>query len=185
MDLGEFQAWTRVAPATIEVSVSGSAAEVEQAIAAICALPCPRRKYGRCGKSSKPRAGCWAWCAPSSQFLTLILITAALCLLTTLTAWVLDRRKDFAVMKALGASEGLITGFFAAQAAAIGATGALVGFAAGIGIAMWIGASKLPCRSSAQAGGTAAGAGGKRRTGSDFGHAAGFPAAPHLSRQPC
>jgi putative ABC transport system permease protein len=139
MDLGEFQAWTGVAPATIEVSVSGSAAEVEQAMANLRdALPQaevrPVRQIveaeGRV--LGKTRGTLLAASA-------LILITAALCVLTTLTAWVLDRRKDFAVMKALGASERLIAGFFAAEAAAIGATGALVGFAAGIGIAMWIG----------------------------------------------
>jgi len=53
--------------------------------------------------------------------------------------WVFDRRRDFAIMKALGASERLITIFFAAEAAALGATGALVGFLVGIGIAAWIG----------------------------------------------
>ena len=139
MDLGEFRAWTGVAPATIEVSVSGSAAQVEQAIAELrTALPQtevrPVRQIveaeGRV--LGKTRGTLLATSA-------LILITAALCVLTTLTAWVLDRRKDFAVMKALGASERLIAGFFAAEAAAIGAAGALVGFAAGVGIAMWIG----------------------------------------------
>jgi len=69
----------------------------------------------------------------------LIILTAALCVLATLTGWVFDRRKDFAIMKALGASEGLVSGFFAAEAAALGAVGALLGFAIGIGIAAWIG----------------------------------------------
>src|SRR2546430_3821009 len=32
----------------------------------------------------------------------LIILTAALCVTATLTAWVLDRRRDFAIMKALG-----------------------------------------------------------------------------------
>jgi putative ABC transport system permease protein len=56
-----------------------------------------------------------------------------------LTGWVFDRRRDFAIMKALGASERLISGFFAAEAAALGAVGALFGFVIGIGIAAWIG----------------------------------------------
>jgi putative ABC transport system permease protein len=42
-------------------------------------------------------------------------------------------------MKALGASERLLTGFFAAEAACLGAVGALAGFAIGVGIAAWIG----------------------------------------------
>ena len=53
--------------------------------------------------------------------------------------WVFDRRRDFAIMKALGASERLVNGFFAAEAAALGLIGALLGYAVGIGIAAWIG----------------------------------------------
>jgi putative ABC transport system permease protein len=69
----------------------------------------------------------------------LIVLTAALCVLSTLMGWVFDRRRDFAIMKALGASAGLLNGFFAAEAAVLGAGGAVIGFAAGIGIAAWIG----------------------------------------------
>ena len=69
----------------------------------------------------------------------LIILTAALCVLSTLMGWVFDRRRDFAIMKALGASGRLLNGFFAAEAAALGAIGALLGFVAGIGIAAWIG----------------------------------------------
>jgi ABC-type antimicrobial peptide transport system permease subunit len=42
-------------------------------------------------------------------------------------------------MKALGASARILNGFFAAEAALLGAGGAVIGFAAGIGIAAWIG----------------------------------------------
>ena len=69
----------------------------------------------------------------------MIILTAALCVLATLTAWVLDRRRDFAIMKALGASGRLINGFFAAEAAALGVVGAILGFFIGIGVAAWIG----------------------------------------------
>ena len=69
----------------------------------------------------------------------LIILTSALCVLSTLIGWVFDRRRDFAIMKALGASERLISGFFAAEAAALGAVGALVGFTLGVGVAAWIG----------------------------------------------
>jgi putative ABC transport system permease protein len=69
----------------------------------------------------------------------LIILTAALCVLSTLMGWVLDRRRDFAIMKALGASSRFLNGFFAAEAAALGAVGAVVGFFLGIGIAAWIG----------------------------------------------
>jgi putative ABC transport system permease protein len=69
----------------------------------------------------------------------LIILTAALCVLSTLMGWVFDRRRDFAIMKALGASDRLLNSFFAAEAAALGATGAVIGFVLGIGIAAWIG----------------------------------------------
>jgi putative ABC transport system permease protein len=42
-------------------------------------------------------------------------------------------------MKALGASERLVNGFFAAEAAVIGAAGGVIGFLIGIGVAAWIG----------------------------------------------
>ena len=67
-----------------------------------------------------------------------IVVTAILCVIATLTAWVLEQRKNFAIMKALGASERLITGFFAAEAAALGVAGALAGFVIGLGAAAWI-----------------------------------------------
>ena len=69
----------------------------------------------------------------------LIILTAALCVLSTLMGWVFDRRRDFAIMKALGASGRVLNGFFAMEAAALGATGAVLGFIVGIGIAAWIG----------------------------------------------
>ena len=69
----------------------------------------------------------------------LIILTAAVCVLSTLTGWISDRRRDFALMKALGASGRMLQGFFAAEAAALGAVGALLGFTIGAGIAVWIG----------------------------------------------
>jgi len=69
----------------------------------------------------------------------LIIATAALCVLATLIGWVLDRRRDFAIMKALGAPQSLVTSFFAAEASLLGGTGAVLGFGLGIGAALWIG----------------------------------------------
>jgi putative ABC transport system permease protein len=70
---------------------------------------------------------------------TLVILTSALCVLATLIGWVFDRRRDFAIMKALGASEHLVNGFFAAEAAALGIVGGILGFFIGIGVAAWIG----------------------------------------------
>ena len=52
---------------------------------------------------------------------------------------VVDRRRDFAIMKALGASDRLIALFVAGEAAVLAAAGSVLGFAAGIGIASLIG----------------------------------------------
>jgi len=53
--------------------------------------------------------------------------------------WVFDRRRDFAIMKALGASDLVIAMFVAGEAAALSVAGSILGFAAGTGIAAWIG----------------------------------------------
>jgi ABC-type lipoprotein release transport system permease subunit len=79
----------------------------------------------------------------------LIVLTSALCVLATLMGWVFDRRRDFAIMKALGASERLVNGFFAAEAAALGVAGAILGFCIGIGLAAWIGRVNFHARHSA------------------------------------
>jgi len=69
----------------------------------------------------------------------LIILTSALCVISTLMGWVFDRRRDFAIMQALGASGRWLNAFFAAEAAVLGATGAVLGFVVGIGLATWIG----------------------------------------------
>ena len=139
LPLSAFTQWTGIQPETIEVAANGSADDVTAAIAQVAkAIPeadvHPVRQIveaeGRV--LGKTRAALYAAAA-------LIILTAALCVLATLTAWVLDRRRDFAIMKALGASERLVGGFFAAEAATIGAVGAVLGFAIGLGIADWIG----------------------------------------------
>jgi putative ABC transport system permease protein len=137
--LTEFVSWTGVQPSTIEVAASGSTAEVAavmnqlaQAIPAAEVRPVRQIMEGEARVLGKTRATLLAAAA-------LIILTAALCVLSTLIGWVFDRRRDFAIMKALGASERLLNGFFAAEAAALGATGAVIGFVVGIGIAAWIG----------------------------------------------
>jgi putative ABC transport system permease protein len=68
-----------------------------------------------------------------------IIATAALCVLATLTGWLFDRRRDFAIMKAIGASDRLISAFVAGEAAVLACAGGLLGYLGGIGIAAWIG----------------------------------------------
>jgi putative ABC transport system permease protein len=139
ISLADFVAWTGVQPSTIEVAASGSPEEVAgimqqltQAIPAGDVRPVRQIMEGEARVLGKTRATLLAAAA-------LIILTAALCVLSTLMGWVFDRRRDFAIMKALGASARLLNGFFAAEAAVLGATGALLGFLVGIGIAAWIG----------------------------------------------
>jgi putative ABC transport system permease protein len=139
LDQSAFQAWTGIPPSTIEIAVNGSTAEIQQSIARLAqALPTadvrPVRQIleGEANVLNKTRATLYASAA-------LIVLTSALCVLATLIGWVFDRRRDFAIMKALGASERLVNGFFAAEAAVLGIAGAVLGFFIGIAVAVWIG----------------------------------------------
>lgn len=139
MPLEAFEAWSGVQPSTIEIAAQGSPDEISATIQRLAgALPNadvrPVRQImeAEARVLGKTRA---ALLAAAS----LIILTAALCVLATLMGWVFDRRRDFAIMKALGASERLLNSFFAAEAAALGVVGAIIGFLIGIGIAAWIG----------------------------------------------
>jgi len=150
LDLPDFTKWTGVQPSTIEIAVSGSTEEINATMEQLTqALNPPTPKAGEGGAPIEVR--------PVRQIqegearvlgktrgallgsTALVIIVAALCVLATLMSWVLDRRRDFAVMKALGASEALLQRFFAAEAALIGALGSIAGFLVGIGAAAWIG----------------------------------------------
>jgi len=139
LPISEFLAWSGVRTTTIEVAANGTAEEINGIVGRLAdTLPVaevrPVRQIveGEARVLGKTRATLYAAAI-------LIVLTAALCVLATLTGWVFDRRKDFAIMKALGASESLISAFFAAEAASLGAVGAALGFIIGIGIAAWIG----------------------------------------------
>jgi putative ABC transport system permease protein len=139
LSLPDFVSWTGVQPSILEVAATGSPEEIaaimhqlEQTIPAADVRPVRQIMEGEARVLGKTRATVLAAAG-------LIIVTAALCVLATLMGWVFDRRRDFAIMKALGASDRLLNGFFAAEAAALGAAGAVIGFILGIGIAAWIG----------------------------------------------
>ena len=138
ISLADFTAWTGLQPSTIEIAANGSAGQVtalmrELAAAVPEAEVRPVRQIveaeGRVLEKTR---------ATLLAALALIIAMVTLCVVATLTAWVLDRRRDFALMKALGASQRLISSFFAIEAASIGAIAALLGFVAGAGVATWI-----------------------------------------------
>jgi len=139
ISLRAFKEWTGLEPSTIEFAASGTPEEVTTTIGHLTqefptveVRPVRQVMEAEARVLGKTRA---ALLAAAS----LIILTAALCVLATLMGWVFDRRRDFAIMTALGASERLLNSFFAAEAAALGLVGALLGFAIGVGIAAWIG----------------------------------------------
>jgi putative ABC transport system permease protein len=139
ISLADLQRWTQLQPSAVEVAIPGSPDEVSAAMRKLAAAipsaeirPVRQLVEGEARVLGKTRSTLLASCV-------LIILTAALCVLATLMGWVLDRRRDFAIMKALGASQRLLTGFFAAEASLLGMTGAVFGFVLGIGAALWMG----------------------------------------------
>jgi putative ABC transport system permease protein len=61
----------------------------------------------------------------------LILVIIGICVMATMTAIVLERRKDIGVMKALGAADALVIRLFMTEGAALGLVGGAAGYAAG------------------------------------------------------
>ena len=61
----------------------------------------------------------------------LILVIIALCVMATMSAIILERRKDIGVMKALGAGDGLLMRLIVAEGAGLGLVGGSVGFLVG------------------------------------------------------
>src|SRR5207237_8073267 len=137
--LSDFQQWTRLAPSVVEVAAYGTNSEIatllqqlQRKLPNADVRPVRQITEGEARILGKTRLTLLS----SASF---IVFTAALCVLATLTGWVVDRRRDFAIMKALGASDRLIALFVAGEAAALATTGTILGFAAGIGIAALIG----------------------------------------------
>lgn len=139
LSLQDFQSWTGLQPSVVEIAAYGSSAEVSYLLSRLRrdlpgadVHPVRQVTEGEANILGKTRSTLM-WSA------VFIICTAALCILATLTGWIFDRRRDFAIMKAIGASDWLIAAFVAGEAAALACAGALLGFVAGIGIAAWIG----------------------------------------------
>jgi putative ABC transport system permease protein len=65
----------------------------------------------------------------------LILVIIALCVMATMTAIVLERRKDIGLMKALGAADSLLIRLFMTEGAGMGLGGGALGYAVGVVLA--------------------------------------------------
>jgi putative ABC transport system permease protein len=139
IDLPTFTAWTGVQPNTALLRVNGKPQEIQSMIDRLsAALPQaevkPVRQITQAQTSviGKTRSVVFA---ASAIVLVLIMLT----MIATFTSSVLERRKDFAVMKALGASNRMVNIMFASEAAMQALAGAIAGYLIGCGIAFWIG----------------------------------------------
>ncbi len=123
----------------VELRIAGKAEEVEAAAEQIAAaLPSVEVRRVREIIFSEGRVlETVRWFLLS---LTLIILAlTGLCLLATITAILLERRREVGLMKALGASDGLLTGFFLMEVGLLAVAGGGVGFAAGAGLAKLLG----------------------------------------------
>ena len=139
ISLADFQQWTGLGPSVLEVSATGGPNErssllqhLRQDFPSVTVRAVRQVAESESNVLGKTRSTVLV----SSAF---IIFTAALCVLATLMGWVFDRRRDFAIMKALGASDRLIALFVAGEGIVLGAAGAVLGYLGGIGVAAWIG----------------------------------------------
>ncbi|MBI2677515.1 MAG: ABC transporter permease [Candidatus Koribacter versatilis] len=139
LSLADLMQWTSLQPNVLEIAVPGSAAEVERVAARLRAMvPGARVEPVRqiveaeanvLGKTRGVLLGA----------LVVVILLATMCLLATLTTSVLDRRKDFAVMRALGATRGMVHVLFLAEISMFASIGCVVGMLLGMGLSAWIG----------------------------------------------
>ncbi len=119
----------------IELSIPGEAPEIERAAREVAAaLPgVGVRPIRQIVYSAGRVLGTIRWLTVSLTALILVII--ALSVTATMTTIVLERQKDVAVMKSLGASDNLVMRLFMSEGAALGLAGGLAGFALGVGLA--------------------------------------------------
>lgn len=119
----------------VEVMVPGEAAQVERGVADLAGrFPTADVRPVRAILESQGRVlGTIRWLLVSLT--ALIMVIVALCVMATMTAIVLERRKDVAIMKALGATDRLIMRLFLCEGAGLGLAGGVAGFGLGLLIA--------------------------------------------------
>jgi len=123
----------------VELAIPGETQEVERAVGRLSGL-LPRlavRPIRQIVYSEGKVLGTIRWLMLSLTVLILVII--ALCVMATMTAIVLERRKDVGVMKALGAGDALLMRLFMTEGAALGGVGGAVGFSVGALLARGLG----------------------------------------------
>ncbi len=135
----------------VQMSVTGSAAQVEQ-VARVFAAALP-------GLDVRPiRQIADAEGQLLSRIRVLILATVvlilaltALCVLATMAALAMERRRDVGLMKALGGSMNRVVRLFLTEAAILGVIGGALGWVGGVFLSGWIGRSVFGSAISARA----------------------------------
>jgi putative ABC transport system permease protein len=135
MPMAAFSAWTGAGVSVVEVQVPGGAAKVEAAIARLKkALPglqvAPVRQLVEGESRIVDRTHALMYAA-----VLLIALTVGVSVLATLSASVLERRRDFALMKALGGSQRQLMGLFLLEALVLALGGVAAGYVVGSGLA--------------------------------------------------
>ena len=133
-----FFAWTGVGASVLEVQVPGGAPVVDAAIERLKAVLAgadvePVRQLVEGESKIVERTHALMFGA-----VVLIALTVAVSVLATLSASVLERRRDFALMKALGGSEGQMMGLFLAETMLLALGGVVTGWVVGSGAAWGI-----------------------------------------------
>jgi putative ABC transport system permease protein len=136
MPLAAFTAWTGVAPTVIEVQVPGSAKQIEAAMARLRdQMPGLRVQAVRQLVEGESKIVDRTHALMYGAVL-LIALTVAVSVLATLSASVLERRRDFALMKALGGTQRQLMGMFLIEAVVLALAGVVAGFVVG-SVAAW------------------------------------------------
>jgi lipoprotein-releasing system permease protein len=76
--------------------------------------------------------------------LTLIVVVAALNIISTLTVMVTDKRKDIGILKAIGATKPMIMNIFSFQGFIVGVFGTLLGALGGVGLVLVLDRWRFP-----------------------------------------
>ena len=131
MPMEAFTRWTGAKPSVIEMQVPGGAARVEAAMAqlrqqvpGVKVEPVRQLVEGESRIVDKTHALMYS-------AVLLIALTVAVSVLATLSASVLERRRDFALMKALGGSQRSLMAMFLLEALVLALGGVAVGFVIG------------------------------------------------------
>jgi putative ABC transport system permease protein len=131
MPLAAFTAWTGESPTVLEVQVPGNSARVNAAVAALRSAfptaqvePIPQLVEGESRIVDRTHSLMYA-------SVLLIALTVGVSVLATLSASILERRRDFALMKALGGSHNHLLSLFLVEALILSLAGVGIGYVLG------------------------------------------------------